>query len=518
MKKLKYLLFVLAFSLIFIPGNVLAKTKEEAEEELNRLVIENQDGTCTWDVKMIDPEVLIKNTCNYTLESLNQMLPWLGDRPLDEQQEVLKNYIDSCKLSSVTSVFEVASRKVGNPNWSLGHDFSNGTPGHEDDYDYEYFNPNAVTFWTTYFEGYDEWNNKVYKNIERTCKVEYVENDKSIEKEAVKVAEKMTSNNIIYSLNTFNSVYHYGKIFENDTIDSEMILYKFPKFKKTLMENPEFKYEIAWEGGGGTPTETGCSGYVLIYRDGVPYAMKYVSFTMDNRFYVLKDLPGTAREKAEARLRTFFGPKVKIEFSDYYEEMNEEEYNMVGTFTYVTIGEYETPIFLMEVETDNLDEFIVDAFNKQFGVNVSTRSYDVPIDATLEVDDVMKKITLDTDEYKILSAYNIDVVKTGTGSYVKNVENGIDVFIPISGRKVGEKLKVFHVSEDSLDEEFVGEVVELDGLQYVKFTTTHFSTYAVADSVLTNPETSDTVVGAIILVLVGLLGFGLVYKLRPRRN
>ena len=74
------------------------------------------------------------------------------------------------------------------------------------------------------------------------------------------------------------------------------------------------------------------------------------------------------------------------------------------------------------------------------------------------------------------------------------------------------------MSEDSLDEEFVGEVVEVDGLQYVKFTTTHFSTYAVADSALTNPETSDTVVGAIILVLVGLLGFGLVYKLRPRRN
>ena len=74
------------------------------------------------------------------------------------------------------------------------------------------------------------------------------------------------------------------------------------------------------------------------------------------------------------------------------------------------------------------------------------------------------------------------------------------------------------MSED-LDEEFEGEVVDVDGVQYVKFRTNHFSTYAIAESSsIINPETSDTIVGAIILVLIGLLGILFVYKLRPRRS
>ena len=57
MKKFKYLLYVLVISLMFLPGNVFAVTKEEAEEMINKLIIENEDGSCIWDVKMIDPEV-----------------------------------------------------------------------------------------------------------------------------------------------------------------------------------------------------------------------------------------------------------------------------------------------------------------------------------------------------------------------------------------------------------------------------------------------------------------------------
>ena len=518
MKKLKYLLFVLAFSLIFIPGNVLAKTKEEAEEELNRLAIENQDGTCTWDIKMMDPQVLIDNTCDYNLQSIIKDNPWVGNLEKEEQENILKDFISGCRGSSIFSVVEVASRKVGNSNWTVGPDLSkyqdaNGM------YNLENIDLDNLTL-VNYYDTISEYGYPTLVRVERTCKVNVVETDNSLVKSANKIMKKLDGSHAIYSLNSFNSVYHYGPIFQNNRIASDMILYKFPDFKEALMDNPEFEYEIAWEGGGGTPTETGCSGYVLAYKDGIPYGMKNVNFTIDNRLYVDESLEGTPLEKAEARLEEFFNNSLDIEFDTSVYETDYEVDGNVGIFTNVILGNYTSPIFIMEVDKKYLDKFEVKAHHKKYNVNVITNSYDVPLDATLEVEDVMNKITLDTDEYKVLGAYDIDVVKTGTGSYVRTVENGIDVFIPISNRKVGEKLKVFHVSDDGKDEEFEGEVVEVDGLQYVKFRTTHFSTYAVADASnsIINPETSDTIAGAIILVLVGLLGFGLVYKLRPRRN
>lgn len=518
MKKLKYLLFVLAFSLIFIPGNVLAKTKEEAEEELNRLAIENQDGTCTWDIKMMDPQVLIDNTCNYNLQSIIKDNPWVGNLEKEEQENILKDFISGCRGSSIFSVVEVASRKAGNSNWTVGPDLSkyqdsNGM------YNLENIDLDNLTL-VNYYDTISEYGYPTLVRVERTCKVNVVETDNSLVKNANKIMKKLDGSHAIYSLNSFNSVYHYGPIFQNNRIASDMILYKFPDFKEALMDNPEFEYEIAWEGGGGTPTETGCSGYVLAYKDGIPYGMKNVNFTIDNRLYVDESLEGTPLEKAEARLEEFFNNSLDIEFDTSVYETDYEVDGNVGIYTNVILGNYTSPIFIMEVDKKYLDKFEVKAHHKKYNVNVITNSYDVPLDATLEVEDVMNKVTLDTDEYKVLGAYDIDVVKTGTGSYVRTVENGIDVFIPISNRKVGEKLKVFHVSDDSKDEEFEGEVVEVDGLQYVKFRTNHFSTYAVADASnsIINPETSDTIAGAIILVLVGLLGFGLVYKLRPRRN
>ncbi len=518
MKKMKYMLFILVIVLMFMPSNILAKTKEEAEVELNRLAIENQDGTCTWNIKMMDPQVLIENTCDYNLQSVIKDNPWVGNLAKEEQEGVLRDFISGCRGSAIYSVVEVASRKVGNPNWTVGADLSD----YQDStgmYNLDNIDLDNLTL-VNYYDTISEYGYSTLESVERTCKVNVVETNDNLVKDANKVLKKLDASHAIYSLNSFNSVYHYGPIFQNNRIDSDMILYKFPEFKEALMDNPEFEYEIAWEGGGGTPIETGCSGYVIAYKDGIPYGMRSVNFTIDNRLYVDEALEGTPLEKAEARLEEFFNNTVDVEFDTSVYETDYEVDGNVGIFTNVILGEYTSPIFIMEVDKKYLDKFEVKAHHKKYNVNVITSSYDVPIDATLEVEDVMNRVTLDTDEYKVLGAYNIDVVKTGTGSYVRTVDNGIDVFIPINDRKVGEKLTVFHVSENSKDEEFEGEVVEVDGVQYVKFRTTHFSTYAVAESSnsIINPETSDTVVGAIILVLVGLLGFGFVYKLRPRKN
>lgn len=518
MKKIKYLMFVLVISLIFIPSSVFAKTKEEAESMLNSMALENADGSCTWNFEITDPDVMVENYCNYSLNDLIKDHPWLENVSYEQQLETLDSMKKSCRLATVESIVEIESRKFGYPNWSVGVDLSNGVPIVYDDYDINLFDSNKLSLTATY-ESTSEYGYEVVGTVLKTCKVEINEIDENVLKSVSKVVKKFEANNVIYSLTSFNSVYHYGKIFENNTIDSEMILYKFPEFKQSLMDNPEYDYEIAWFGGGGTPIETGCGGYVIAYKDGVPYGLRYVNFSIDNRLYVDKSLDGTSIEKAYDRLNKFFNGKVDIKFdSDTYEE-NYDIDGITGLFTYVNLGNVETPIFIVEVDKKDLDDFEVKAHNKKYNVNVISNSYDVPIDATLEVKDVMKNITLDTNEYRLLGAYDIDVIKTGTGSYVKNVENGIDVYIPVSNRKIGEKLKVIHMEENNKQgDEFEGEVVEIDGVQYVKFRTTHFSTYAVVDdtSAIANPDTGDDVIYSVVLAVLSISGLFVVYKLRPK--
>lgn len=514
MKKFKYVLVLFVLTLIFIPGNVFAKTKEEAEALLDSMAVENNDGSCTWKFKLTEPEILIDNYCNYSLQDLLKDNPRLENLEEWEQLQVYEDMKENCRMSVVTSPIEVASRKMGNKNWTFGVDFSNGTPDYRDNYDYEVFDQDNLSL-TNYYDSIDEYGHNITVSVLKTCSVEILEVDEQEVKKASKIIKKFEANNVIYSLNSFNSVYHYGTIFENNTINSDMILYKFPEFKQSLMENPEFDYEIAWDGGGGMPTETGCAGYVIAYKDDITYGLRYVNFTIDNRLYVDKDLDGTLVERAYNRLNEYFNGKVEIEFDlNVYDDSYMVD-GLSGVYTNVKLGNVETPIFIIEVEKKYLDKFEVKAHHKKYNVNVISNSYDVPLDATLQVDDVMKNISLDTNEYKILSAYNIDVVKTGAGSYVKNVENGIDVFIPIAGKEVGEKLKILHMIDDNKsDEEFEGEVVEIDGQHYVKFRTTHFSTYAVAEgtSQISNPNTGDSIIYSILLAFLSICSLFVLYK------
>ena len=116
--------------------------------------------------------------------------------------------------------------------------------------------------------------------------------------------------------------------------------------------------------------------------------------------------------------------------------------------------------------------------------------------------------------YKVYSAYDIDVVKMADGGFVKTIENGIVVYLPVNGRKVGEEMAVYHITDNGKGDEYKGVVVEVEGKQYVKFTTTHFSTYAVIEDTLEVPNTFDGIGYSIIALLVSIITLGgcILYK------
>ena len=500
MKIRRYLLYVLFFAIILMPSSSLAKTKEEALAQLEQLAIENSDGSCSWDVKMIDPKVMAENYCNFTKNEIYEMYPYVKNYNDDELTDYIKNVIKGCKEATINSIIENASRKKGFNNWEVA----------VYDLNFETFDPNSVVLSTLYNT---ELNNN-YELATKTCKIEYVEYEEKELKDAKNIVKKLNSNNTIYSLNSFNSIYHYGPIFQNNRIASDMILYKFPEFKQILMEHPEYEYEIAWQGGGGTPIETGCSGYIFAYKNGIPYGMKSVGFTIDNRLYVDKDAEGTLIERATARLNEYFKNSIKIEFNLEVMEENLEIDGMTGLFTEIKLGEYSTQIFILEVDKKELDKFEAKAHHKKYDINVITSSYDVPLDMTLDVEEVTDKLEINNKEHNILNAYDINVIKTGNKTLIKKIEDGIEVYIPVQNKKINDKMKVFHIVDNKeLQEEFEGIVVELDGKMYVKFITTHFSTYAVADTLnadvdvsdqIISPNTGDTIGYSITLLLISL--------------
>ena len=104
--------------------------------------------------------------------------------------------------------------------------------------------------------------------------------------------------------------------------------------------------------------------------------------------------------------------------------------------------------------------------------------------------------------------------------FIRQIDNGITVYLPITGHEVGEEVQVNHITDNSKDEGFKGVVVEVDDKLYVKFETTHFSTYAIVEALdtVTNPNTSDNILFALISLVVGSVLLGGCFLLKPRKN
>ena len=524
MKKTKLLFCILVGLFIFSPVFANALTEEEAiaekEELFNKIATVNEDGSCTWNFKVINEEELYKNSCSFTKEQFLEAREWCGeDRCVNVSEEVLQenkdNYEMYCKQDLYPALINQTINSVGGKMWSFSYDSFN--------FENTYYDGKFKIMMNYEYEGED--GNNRYGQLEKACSINFVDSDKKVNKQMKELSKEIKVNYTLYSLNTFNSVYHYGPI-SSSIFKTTEIIYRHPLFKKTLMNNPEFDYEVIWDGFGGTSDFTGCGGKIIISQDDVIYGAKPINYSLNHILYVDKDEDGTVFEKAEKRLKEYFKDKAVIDVLET--EIDQEyvnEYGGVGTS--VKINEYQNMILIKEVDKKDLDKYEVEAYHKSTGVKVNSNSYEVPSDATLDVEDVTDEVSkkFDKEMYKVHSAYDIEVVKMADGGFVKTIENGIDVYLPISGRTIGEKMTVYHITDNGKGDGYDGEVVEVDGMQYVKFTTTHFSTYAVVEELGNegelgeaipeeNPNTFDGISYSIITLLVSLITLSgcLIYK------
>jgi len=494
MKNTKLLFCImLGLGLILYPGFIDARTEEEAWDIMFEEVpfVDEKDG-CFLDVDSVPYSVLEKNACSFTYDEYVSRHPYSDTYTEEKLQEDYNIDINYCKSSLKYHAFSHIS---DNAFLFVSED------GKE------------ITASVSYDEG----------TINKSCTLRYPEYDEEVVETAKEIDKKLDYVYTLYGYDVINSFYHYGPL-SNDVWNSNYVMYRFPKIKEVLMDYPEFGYDTSSEAGGvGFSHSSG--GFIKFIKNDILYGVHYYSANYYGMLLVGKDEEGTTLEKAQRALENHFGENVDFRFDDEVWDIDDSGFDLAnkafgttgidyeGIDVTLFIGNTQFNIGAVEMDKKAIKDFEVRAKHKGTGVHVYTNSYEVPVDATLEVEDVTKDMdkVFDKEMYKVHSAYDIDVVKMRDGGFVKTIENGIDVYLPITGKKVGDKLTVYHITDNEKGEGFDGEVVEEDGKLYVKFRTTHFSTYAVAEELsasgsgsITNPNTGDNLGLYIILGLSGL--------------
>ena len=182
---------------------------------------------------------------------------------------------------------------------------------------------------------------------------------------------------------------------------------------------------------------------------------------------------------------------------------------MQGQFVMFLLGDISKPfyftLFVAEVNGDKVKELNISAMDNKTGILVNTGSYDVPLDVQVNANSKSNDNSiielLKQYDYKMIDAYNIEIYGGSEGNKITSIENGIEVYIPIEGYKEGDTITIKHIKDDgTLGETLEGTVVKKDGKLYAKFLTTHFSTFALVSSSVTNPPTGDNLITNIILL------------------
>ena len=359
-------------------------------------------------------------------------------------------------------------------------------------------------------------------------------------KEAGQINNALKSEYMQYGLTALNGIYHYGTI-EDTIYNSSLVLYRFPEFKNQLEDYPGYEVITLTEGAGGIPLEFGTAVMVGIVKNDKLLSIKRSHFSINTLLVVDEEIEGNIYDKATVRLNEYFGEdnftltildngnNINVEDDYYTDTIN----NLLGTAKerydiYKGLIEFKNgnsqEFYIINVPTETVDKYSVISKDKSTGVMISTGSYDVSIDTFVNAEDVKdeefvkKSATQNNIKYDYV--YNIDLVRKTDGAFIKTITNGVEVYIPVENKTIGDILSVYYIKEDStIGEELQGEVVKIDNKLYVKFITDHFSVYAIGNKVeaskdIENPQTYDGILNWILLGVISISGIAgtLVYK------
>ena len=307
---------------------------------------------------------------------------------------------------------------------------------------------------------------------------------------------------IIEGKEYLNAVYHYGgfaDIWNEHINDGTKTLYIWKDFKKNadLYKNDGLEYNIKFMGDIYTPESGECGVNLLITKDGVLYGYNTFTLAYTSIFYLDKNKTGTPEQKMKAILDSYFKGEAYDLTTQYYGKMpvDGKEYDSyVFTLTFGNRGPYYFIGILTPSKYVNSD-YLAEAYDVDTDISINSTGYEVPVDVELDITDKKNdnniKSLLAKYNYEMIDAYNIVLYGNKNDKHVNTIQDGVEVFIPIKGYNVGDVITIRHINDDgSLGEMLQGTVVKKNNKLYTKFTTTHFSTYALVDDILVADQDS----------------------------
>lgn len=311
----------------------------------------------------------------------------------------------------------------------------------------------------------------------------------------------------------------------DDTFDG--FTFDFRNWEMTLTEDLE--YLNLYFPGPGSKYEN--HKYSLnLNGERVVNEFSYTSYNADNPIYVIGS--GTLKIKLNSdnqgeeveRLKSYF------DLGTYYTATEEEGYLVISGSS-DRIAE-DIPLYTNSLFTDDISS----------GYLYSSKELDETVhvfkveDLTSTIsEEVKNSIQISSNGGEVLGIYDLSVYNVKTDETVP-MENGeFTVSIRVGSDIVNNKdnLTVAYIEDGVVKETFPYEVYMDDlGVNRIKFTTTHFSQYAILNggeligvnnsnetSNINNPETADSIVLLASLLTVSLIGIGLsVYKINKRRH
>lgn len=519
----KYLYYLFLMMVLVVPFNVYAATEEEANAIFDKISNKkNEAGIYVIDIPSLEPAELIpEGQCVYTKERLLEECPDCYPDYTDEDfNEMIALNEESCLTNFTHIVIKMHLKNIGITNTQQ---FSFSTYG------------NTLTLAVEADEATDSPTFH-----ERNYLINYTGSSKKDYKdEARKVADKLKNGYTLYGLDVMNAVYHYGGT-EANIYNNDLILYKYPEVKDLMQQNKSFDFTVALGGAGCDPTGCGNDGYIGISKDSILLAIKNVGFGLNHTIFVDKTEEGTAFEKAEKLIKDYFDETVTVEvIDDAFDAIENDSYvnnainkllgkesgTYVGYYTTVKIDDVQQSIFIVEIEKEALekkDENVVETTNYEEGIIIESNSYEVPLDIIITAEDAANeenvKKAAKENKLKFKHIFNIKITSPHNNKDITNIKKGVTVYIPVTGYKEKDKVLVYYIKDNGeIGETIEGTIVKKNNKLYVKFTTTHFSTYGIGEKITEEgstkvPDTGDNLDLYIALGTAAALGLILIKK------
>lgn len=311
----------------------------------------------------------------------------------------------------------------------------------------------------------------------------------------------------------------------------------FPELKALIEKNESYKFSISGTGSGGD-WYWDAGKNIGIYKNDLLLGVSKVRFFSHSTIMVPEG-EGTLLERANSILKKEFPENNKPIFEladdginwmepcgnpgdpDYYNPKDDftltmNEFYGLSKITYdtldiiVTLNGNNQRFILSEIPESKYTKYNTQSKNYGYDISIESGGYDVPGDAHLNVDDLSNDQTIKENgkknNYFVEKVYDLKLKRGYDGSYVEQTPLGTNVYVPISGHKEGDKVRVFYVKDKEFQpEEIIGTVVKKDGKKYLNFVTTHFSVFAIEGT--KNPQTGDNLNLFIYLSLIPIYVF-----------